>query len=39
MNGLLHKVEKAERVDESFYFDTKTPYHLFLQLDGCFFER
>lgn len=38
MNGLLHKVEKAERVDESFYFDTKTPYHLFLQLDGSFFR-
>ena len=38
MNGLLHKVAKAERVDESFYFDTKTPYHLFLQLDGNFFR-
>jgi len=38
MNGLLHKVAKAERVDESFYFDTKTPYHLFLQLDGNYFR-
>ncbi len=38
MNQLLHTVTKSERVDESFYFDTKSSYQLTIQIEDGYFK-